>query len=212
MQFEYAGVPVQVPEPFPEWVLRSYTRGMFYEHEMLHHIRLKNYTGIFVDVGASIGNHTLFFAKFCNSTRVHSFEPNVTQYGGYKALMRLNQCDGKTELHEIGLASVNDQIEATFVIRQGVPNWTKLVPARRMDDVLGGAEVAVIKIDVEGLETEVLGGARGILAACKPALYIEAHKVTDRMAIEAVIGEFGYARTGRVFNATPTYEFLAPAR
>jgi FkbM family methyltransferase len=212
MQFEYEGVSVLVPEDYPAWLVSNYARGVFYEHEMLHHIRLANYQGTYVDVGANAGNHSLFFAKFCNSTKVHAFEPNAIVHANFKALIKLNHCDEKTEFHPIGLASVNGEIEATFVIRNGVPNWTAVVPARRLDDVVGASDIAVIKIDVEGLETEVLGGAHRILTECKPALYIEARTETDRIAIEAAVAEYGYVPTGKVFNATPTYEYVVPAR
>jgi hypothetical protein len=43
----------------------------------------------------------------------------------------------------------------------------------RLDDLVGPAEVGVMKIDVEGFELDVLKGCVGILERSKPVLYVE---------------------------------------
>ena len=49
----------------------------------------------------------------------------------------------------------------------------------RLDDLVGSAEVGVIKIDVEGFELNVLKGCVRILERCKPVLYIENDRVAQ---------------------------------
>jgi Methyltransferase FkbM domain len=50
------------------------------------------------------------------------------------------------------------------------------VELKRLDDLLPAETIAFIKVDVEGAELEVLRGAQGILARCKPIVYFECGK------------------------------------
>jgi FkbM family methyltransferase len=53
----------------------------------------------------------------------------------------------------------------------------------RLDDLVGSANVGVIKIDVEGFELDVLQGAVTTLERCKPVLYVE----NDRVELSAAL-------------------------
>jgi len=48
-----------------------------------------------------------------------------------------------------------------------------------LDELVGSAEVGLIKIDVEGFELNVLKGCVGALERCKPVLYIENDRVAQ---------------------------------
>src|SRR3990167_2424357 len=50
------------------------TTKNYYEFEMLEFIRNNIERGVMVDVGANIGNHTLYLAKYCANI-VLAFEP-----------------------------------------------------------------------------------------------------------------------------------------
>ncbi len=45
----------------------------------------------------------------------------------------------------------------------------------RLDKVIGRRPVAVIKLDVEGMEAAALRGAKRILSKWRPVVYAEAH-------------------------------------
>ncbi|HPD33893.1 MAG TPA: FkbM family methyltransferase, partial [Candidatus Kapabacteria bacterium] len=48
----------------------------FYEYDMLKDIFESLLPGdVVIDVGANIGNHSMFIGKFCNPEKVYSFEP-----------------------------------------------------------------------------------------------------------------------------------------
>jgi FkbM family methyltransferase len=53
----------------------------------------------------------------------------------------------------------------------------------RLDDLVGSANVGVIKIDVEGFELDVLQGAVTTLERCKPVLYVENDRVEQSAAL-----------------------------
>jgi hypothetical protein len=75
-----------------------------------------------------------------------------------------------------------------------------------MDNVVGG-KVTLIKIDVEGMEREVLAGATDVLRRHYPVVFAEAWTEDAKNRLSEMLKPLGYAWTGRVFNSTPTYEF-----
>ncbi len=58
-------------------------------------------------------------------------------------------------------------------------------------DALGLNRVDLVKVDVEGMELEVLEGARGTIGQMHPILAIETLK-TDRVALRTYLDGFGY--------------------
>jgi hypothetical protein len=114
-----------------------------------------------------------------------------------------NRLGGKVSVHQVGLADRRgeatahlDGVDVTF-------------PVERLDRISRG-RIVVLKADVEGMEALVLRGATRILRRHRPVVFAEAFTEVERSAVEAVLAPFGYRPTGRVFNATPTYEFVAP--
>ena len=49
--------------------------GTFYEINMLEAISANFPQDTVLDVGANIGNHSLYLAKFTSATTIHAFEP-----------------------------------------------------------------------------------------------------------------------------------------
>jgi hypothetical protein len=82
-------------------------------------------------------------------------------------------------------------------------------PVARLDDVVRGP-VAVIKLDVEGMESAVLRGAGRILSRHRPVVFAEANTEAEGESVAQVLAPYGYRATGRVFNSSPTYEYAAP--
>jgi hypothetical protein len=74
----------------------------FFEIEFLDYIAKKfnKQTGI-LDIGANIGNHSLFFAKFLNCDMVHSFEPFPANVSLLKANTKLHSAIKKAQCHYI---------------------------------------------------------------------------------------------------------------
>lgn len=191
----------------------------FYERDLLEHLwRVVAHKGTFVDVGANIGNHTLFFARYMAS-RVVAFEPHPRNYDILTSVVATNQLAHVTTV-PIGVSSASgvatlalpagvSKNAGSFTMQIQVPTEGSVdVPVNTLDQLLKGHNepITLIKIDVEGHEEHVLSGARGILVEHRPHLIIEAHLPEHLSAIQSQLKPLGY-RTLGCFCASPTYHF-----
>jgi FkbM family methyltransferase len=62
----------------------------------------------------------------------------------------------------------------------------------RLDDHFVHDRLRLIKIDVEGMEAEVLRGARWLIETFQPVLYVENHDVAKSEALLRLLDGFGY--------------------
>jgi len=195
---------------------RAAAGNSVYEEPFLEHIRSLGLAGTYIDVGAHLGTHSLWFALLCPATRVHAVEP-VSRYADViRRNVAANGLADKVVVHQIGVSdraghavnylSPEHQIgfagEGSGVVES--------FQVRRLDELVRRERVVVIKADVEGMESLALAGATRILARHRPVVFAEAHSEEAARAVADVLAPHGYSATGRVFNATPTYEYTAP--
>lgn len=137
-------------------------------------------SSICIDIGANIGNHSVFFARHFDL--VKSFEPNPRVFKLLDANSML--CDN-IEIHNFGLSNHEQTLTAFYhsgnvggasvSIDLGNENSVKF-KLKRLDDVLTEGEkkkVSMIKIDVEGHELEALEGAKDTLNTADPLVIFE---------------------------------------
>jgi FkbM family methyltransferase len=134
-------------------------------------------------VGANIGTHTLALAQLVGkSGRVHAFEPQRIVFQNLCSNMALNsienvECHQAAACAEDGFVQIPDiryDIGGNFGamdIRQFKTGHK--VRTVRLDDFLDIPRLKLLKIDVEGMEQEVIGGARNLIGQFKPVLYVE---------------------------------------
>ena len=142
----------------------------------------------FYDIGASIGTHSIFLAKFLgNNGRVVAFEPEPQSYQRFLANIALNQL---TNIKVLPLALGNEESIGTLKDEEGLGTYTLLPSLKEIK--AGGIKIVrgdqlrqnlnlpipqVVKIDVEGFEFSVLQGLRLTLSdlGCRVVCY-EYHK------------------------------------
>ncbi|MDO8392067.1 MAG: FkbM family methyltransferase [Actinomycetota bacterium] len=127
---------------------------------------------VVVDIGANIGLHTLAAARAVGPTgRVIAFEPFPLSAECLRRTLAINGCSSIVELHETAVSDVDGQA----VLHLG--NWLGHhslgepasvpaggpaaidVPVVRFDSVVAATQrVDLVKIDVEGLELQVVRG------------------------------------------------------
>jgi FkbM family methyltransferase len=194
-------------------------KGALYEEPFLEYIRSLDLRGVYVDIGAHLGTHTVWFATVCPSTRVHAFEPLGRFADVVRRNVTLNELDGKVTLHQVGLSDQPGRATNTLSPEHqwgfdDKPDWVdETFEVAKLDRVLRRRQpVVVMKLDVEGMEASVLRGASRLLSRWRPVVFAEANTVEEKDEIAAILLPYGYTETGRVFNSTPTFEFVAPPR
>ena len=124
-------------------------------------------TGIAVDVGAFIGDHTVFYAK--HAPRVFAFEPNPT---AFECLC--HNAPPNVRCLKMGLGAANG---SASIIQNPNAGMAALVPGDDIPivalDSFNLSGVSFVKIDAEGWECDVLEGARETIARCRPVMLIE---------------------------------------
>lgn len=88
----------------PPYVYGPLLKDKVYEEAFLQHIRSLDRRGEYVDIGAHLGTHTVWFARLCPSSHVHSFEPVSRFADMVRRNVSANGLDGKVTVHQVGLS------------------------------------------------------------------------------------------------------------
>ncbi|QNO14462.1 FkbM family methyltransferase [Alkalicella caledoniensis] len=213
--FGYKGIDIKMEFPNSidhiSQVIRG--QGAFYEKQMLEDIESRIKPGsVIVDIGANIGNHTVFFGKFCNPNKVHAFEPQPDVYQILTNNIEHNNLQQIVNCYNFGIGE--SQSRANLIKNKENLGMAKLIDNSEgnvqvfaLDDVIIDEKVDLMKIDVEGMEMQVLKGSKRIIELFRPIIYIEAQNQKEFNNISEFLSEFGYEPKQR-FNHTPTYLFV----
>jgi len=166
----------------PRDIIQSqHMKGRFYEApELADLARVFPHGGTFVDIGANIGNHTLWAALFMGAGRVIAFEPNPKAIEILVPNVMVNGLSDVVDLSHLGLG-LGAEASGGFGVERMPGNLgaaklaagTGDLRVERADSLLEGQTPDMIKIDVEGMEMDVLAGLSGVLSRCRPALFVE---------------------------------------
>lgn len=158
---------------------------------------------VVVDVGANIGDHTLFFAKKVGLRGAgYAFEPQRLVFQTLYANMALNNIVN-TFCHNAALGVERGEIVVPLIapwgqeynfggIALGGHQQGDRIPVFPLDD-LGLCACHFIKIDVEGMELDVLLGAQALIRACRPVLYVENDRQDKSAALIRHLDALDYA-------------------
>lgn len=136
---------------------------------LLHFLRK---TDLFIDIGANIGSYSILAGAHIEADTL-SFEPVPTTFQHLLNNIYINRAGNIIKAHNVALGSKDDTINFTsaldtvnHVAVQDSEN-TIQVTLTRLDKVLENVNhnrPILMKIDVEGFETEVIKGATDTLA------------------------------------------------
>ena len=160
------------------------------------------------DVGAFFGLFSLAFALGGEGRRALAFEPNPVSRAKLKECLNLNPT-AKVEVFDFPLGLRGEVVEfhqgpfftdvAGLSIRPDEKDLTQRETVSIDELIEKNLDPPdMIKIDVEGLEFDVLKGARKLLLANKPLLSMELHPMlltrrgTSALAIAQYLEEVGY--------------------
>jgi FkbM family methyltransferase len=163
---------------------------------------------VVVDVGANIGTHTVFFGKHVGPKgRVVALEPQRFVHGLLVANVAAN---GLANVDCLLAAASNEEgsVQIPVVDPRRACNFGAIGVAGDGAGAAGGGETeavrattidalalercALVKVDVEGLETLVLSGAARTIARTKPILFVENNTVERSGEVIRAVQALGY--------------------
>ncbi len=166
---------------------------------------LKQYKGSFdgtaIDIGANIGNHSLYFSDFYN--KVVSFEPNMRTF---KVLALNVELAKNIECYNFGISSSNGNAEmhvnktnmgGSFISTD--PSLTsQSITLQTLDSVIDDSEVIkLLKVDVEGHDYDALLGSENTIKRNMPVILFEQHDedfVNGESKVIELLKSYGYSQ------------------
>jgi FkbM family methyltransferase len=192
--------------------------GEFSEDEMALFRQIVHHGATVVDVGANIGCHTVFFSRCVGADGcVLAFEPQRPLFhilcGNIALNGQLNVVSHQAALGRqsgfLAVPPVDYAEEGNFGgMSLEAPQLGEHVPVLMLDS-LNLTRCDFIKIDVEGMEEEVLRGAAATLATHRPILYVENDRREKSAPLITWLMEHDYRlywHLPPLFNATNYFE------
>ncbi|HEY3859395.1 MAG TPA: FkbM family methyltransferase [Gammaproteobacteria bacterium] len=182
-----------------------YVLGLAEPDDMAFVAHLLRPTEVFADVGANIGAYTVMAAAGAQA-RCVSFEPTERAWRYLRENVELNGLQAEVDVQTKAVGAKAGTLtltagmgEINHVLRAGEQAESVQVPMVSLDGFFTDrTPPMLIKIDVEGFETEVVHGARNLLRRREPlALLIElaglgAQYGYDEEALKAELQGYGY--------------------
>ena len=134
-----------------------------------------------IDIGANIGNHTLYFSRFFKE--VYAFEPHPDAF----SLLSFNTRNlDNIKIFNFGIGDKNEDVylfhdphhigHASAIYKKG-RSIRKKINLKKFDQLVIPKNIhSLLKIDVEGMEFEVLKGSLNYIKNLAPIICFEQHK------------------------------------
>jgi FkbM family methyltransferase len=175
--------------------------GEFSDGEVDLFNRLISAGDVAVEVGANIGAHTVALAKRVGRQGgLFAFEP---QYSVYQILCGNLALNGLSHArcYLAACGATQGEIVVPVLDINRVTNFGGLALGQYQKgdrvsvltvDALGLSKCNLLKVDVEGMELQVLQGARQTIDRCRPYLYVENDREEHSAALIEMIFQLGY--------------------
>lgn len=181
-------------------VLMTYGQASAQESAMLRHLCGPGHVA--VEVGANMGCYTVGLARHVGPTgRVIAIEPQPPIFHCLCANMALNGLFN-ARCYPIGLGAQAGYMMVPPTDYRTTENFggTSLLPSgpgtrvrvERLDDIFDLPALRLLKIDVEGMEQQVLEGAEATIARLRPVIYVENDRQEKSQALIEYLLSLGY--------------------
>lgn len=186
---------------YPTDLVQSYIvdNDMFFEEDIL--VKLDEYISddfVILDIGANIGNHSLYWSKKRNIRKIYCFEPIVDTFAILQKNIQLNALEKSVQPINIGLSDEKTmaKIQTFRYSNIGGTSINKDMSGNLQLDRLDNIEIKeqkidFVKIDVEGHEISVLKGAENTIKKYRPIIFIESFS-NNYQFIDEILISWGY--------------------
>jgi FkbM family methyltransferase len=161
----------------------------------------KIFEGLALDIGANIGNHSLYFSELFE--KVYSFEPNKRTF---KVLSLNAELANNVTCFNFGISNVEASAALSFEkgniggarIMETGSTTSQTIQLKTLDSVISEHEkINLIKIDIEGHEHSALLGAREVIMRNHPIILFEQHRSdfeNGKSEVINLIRKYGYSK------------------
>ncbi len=180
---------------------------------------------IAMDIGANVGIFSVVMGTTVGTAgRVFAFEPVPANILRLENNLRKNGlCN--VQIFPLALGISDGQMMLRMAtdpaypslreVQRGFDNGTEVpIQVRCLDGIweeLGSPNIALVKIDVEGAEADVLCGASRFLKTCRPTLLVEANSAKDLDSLRAQLCGLGYRHVRPEGFVSMNHLFIFPA-
>ncbi len=188
--------------------IKLYWKGMDgFEPETFPLFRsLLKHSKTFFDIGANIGIYSLVAAVENPQIQVHAFEPSPLPLKSFKENLNLNNLKN-IKIHSTAITNYDGEIKLFIPASRSIPTSSSTrhgfrenckeitVPAGKLDSFVENNNIGnldLIKIDTEGTEHLVFGGASNVLANHRPIIICEVLKGLTETPLQAVFDKNEY--------------------
>jgi FkbM family methyltransferase len=159
---------------------------------------------IVIEVGANIGCHTVALAKSVGTNgKVYAFEPQRACHSLLQAQIALNKLEniyayrcgvGRTK-SKLWVPRINYGVVGNFggvELSNSQTASSEEVDIVTLDGLLGDTLCALMKIDVEGMEEDVIRGSLDIINRNSPIIYVENDRLDKSKSLIALLLDLKY--------------------
>lgn len=162
-------------------IQRHHANGEFYETEELGLMSAYMQPETrYLDVGANVGNHVIYLARYTRLREMTVIEPNGPAMAILRINLALNGLEGCVDTSCLGyglsdqpgrglMYSHKDNLGGAYFVES--PDGP--FELRTGDALLGNRAFDFIKIDTEGMELRCLAGLSELIGRCRPTLFVE---------------------------------------
>jgi FkbM family methyltransferase len=169
-------------------IQQALMRGHFHEQAELE--LMKQYcppNAHILDVGANVGNHSIYFSKFFDAEIIYAIEPLPRAYKMMLANLCLNYCHnvnvdyiglgfGHIEAQGLPVEIYKDNLGSTRIFPEEI-NYDGQrfdpVPIVPGDKFFADKKIDFIKMDIEGMEMVAFEGLKQCIAKNRPNIFVE---------------------------------------
>lgn len=178
-----------------------------------------------MDVGANVGIFSVVMGATVGSKgQVFAFEPVAANVLRLEKNLRKNALSN-VQIFPVALGAAEGHMNLRMATDPAYSSLREvqggfgggadvLIKVRTLDGIwkeLGSPDIALVKIDVEGAEIDVLRGASSFLATCRPTLLVEANSEGELDSLRARLCDLGYHHIRPEGFSPMNHIFIFPA-
>ena len=183
-----ASDPLRIPYMFVNGVNWSSNDMKRFHALAKKYYNIDDSEGYFLDLGANIGTSGIYFVKnLAPNLKLLAFEPDAENFKMHRVNLILNDLDGVSTLVNCGLSNKFDELmmynnganpgaRGFIKLNGSTPIMTvKIIPldSYLAEHNIAAQDVKYIWIDTEGLEAQVMLGAKNLLVQNPASIFVE---------------------------------------